>query len=68
MSNAVRIRGLFFLLLATACTSAFSAEPLGAFRPPAVPLVTVDPYTSVWSFSDHLYDSWPVHWTGRPHA
>jgi len=44
------------------------AADLGTFRPPAVPLVTVDPYTSVWSFSDHLYDSWPVHWTGQPHA
>jgi hypothetical protein len=38
------------------------------FRPPAVPLVTVDPYTSTWSFSDNLYDSWPVHWTGQPRA
>jgi glutaminase A-like protein/uncharacterized protein DUF5127/uncharacterized protein DUF4964 len=68
ISNVVRIWISFFLLLTTACASAFSAEPLGTFRPPAVPLVTVDPYTSVWSFSDHLSDDWPVHWTGSPHA
>lgn len=44
------------------------AQELGAFRPPAVPLTAVDPYMSVWSFSDALYDSWPVHWTGSVHA
>ncbi|MHA4736926.1 glutaminase family protein [Dyadobacter sp. MSC1_007] len=35
-------------------------------RPPATPLVTVDPYTSVWSFGDQLNGSVTKHWTGRP--
>ena len=45
-----------------------AAKALEPLRPPAVPLVTIDPYTSVWSFSDRLYDSWPKHWTGAVHA
>lgn len=34
-------------------------------RPPAYPLITIDPYTSGWSFTDNLYDGSVKHWTGK---
>ncbi|MCW5912082.1 MAG: DUF4965 domain-containing protein [Cyclobacteriaceae bacterium] len=39
-----------------------------AFRAPAYPLITIDPYTSAWSTSDQLFDSPVKHWTGRNHS
>ncbi|UCD52973.1 MAG: DUF4965 domain-containing protein, partial [Phycisphaerales bacterium] len=64
MSKSTFCRIALILPALLASVPTVSAQSLGPFRPPAVPLVTMDPYTSTWSFSDHLSDAWPVHWTG----
>lgn len=37
-------------------------------RAPANPLITVDPYFSVWSMDDTLYGNTTCHWTGKPNT
>ncbi len=38
------------------------------FRPPAVPLVTCNPFLSIWSGTDHLNDANTKHWTHSYHS
>src|SRR5580700_1290152 len=59
----IRIAALIGLSVAIAVQSGAQA-----FRPPSVPLVTFDPYLSIWSAADHLTDKQTQHWTKHRHA
>ena len=62
---SARFNHILGLVLALAVTSDVArAESL---RPPAVPLVTFDPYLSVWSDANTLTERDTIHWTHRDH-
>ncbi len=56
------------LMIFTTGEKAMGTTPVSGsknLRAPAYPLVTIDPYTSAWSTTDHLYDKEVTHWTGK---
>jgi len=57
-----------FSLLACNRQASFKESITSEFRAPAYPLATIDPYTSVWSTADKLYEKPTTHWTGRTHS
>ncbi len=58
-----RCRFLANILIAIGLFRTFS--PAQTFRPPAVPLITHDPYFSIWSMSNELNGGPTRHWTGK---
>jgi len=57
----------FLILALLACFSqiSFAQTPVNSLRAPAVPLFTLDPNVSAWSYSDKLYESSIAHWTDK---
>lgn len=62
---------LMSLFLPLVCLSAWQESKKTGYdvtkndiRPPAYPLITIDPYTSGWATTDNLYDGNVKHWTG----
>lgn len=62
------MKKLSFILIIVTLSSGYYAQAQQQFRPPAYPLITVDPYFSIWSFHDTINAAPTVHWTGRENS
>jgi hypothetical protein len=58
----------FLFILVALSIAGMNQLAAQSFRPPSVPLVTFDPYLSIWSAADHLTDRPTQHWTGKAHS
>ena len=56
-------RIVFVFVCCLFCISCDQQLGKNQLRPPAYPLVTIDPYTSAWSINDNLYEGTVKHWT-----
>ena len=64
MKNIFSLTILVFIMMA--CEPSHQVHILkNDLRAPAYPLITIDPYSNAWSFTDQLYDEQVKHWTGE---